>query len=44
MSFIRKTKAKKVVLMHGDHRELLSTVIQDEVEVLLPENGLRYTT
>ncbi|MGC2289482.1 MAG: MBL fold metallo-hydrolase [Thermoplasmata archaeon] len=44
VNFIRKTKAKKVVLMHGDHRELLSTVIQDEVEVLLPENGHRYTT
>ena len=44
VNFIRKSRAKKVVLMHGDHRELLSTVLQDEVEVLLPENGHRYTT
>ncbi len=43
VNFIRKSKAKKVVLMHGDHRELLATAIQNEVEVLLPETGHRYT-
>jgi putative mRNA 3-end processing factor len=43
VNFVRQTKAKKVVLMHGDHRELLASVLQDQVEVLLPENGHRYT-
>ncbi len=43
VNFIRRSKAKKVVLMHGDHRELLSQAIQNEVEVLLPETGHRYT-
>ncbi len=42
LEFVRRTKARKVVLMHGDHRELLAQDLVGESEVLLPENGLRY--
>ena len=43
LSFIRATRADTVVLMHGDHRELLQEALAGEVNVVLPENGSRFT-
>ncbi|MCI4348996.1 MAG: MBL fold metallo-hydrolase [Thermoplasmata archaeon] len=42
VQMVRDSHAKKVVLMHGDHREALADAIRGEVEVLLPENGHRF--
>jgi putative mRNA 3-end processing factor len=42
VKFVRGTGAQKVILMHGDRRELLASEIRGEREVLLPENGHRY--
>jgi len=37
------TRAKKVVLMHGDHREPLRDALAATCEVILPENGKAFT-
>jgi putative mRNA 3-end processing factor len=42
MDLVRRTQAKKVVLMHGDHRQKLADALGGECEVLLPENGERF--
>jgi putative mRNA 3-end processing factor len=42
VNLVRATKAEKLVLMHGDHREQLAEALRDEVEVILPENGQRF--
>lgn len=39
----RRTHARKVVLMHGDHREPLRDALATEFEVILPENGKSFT-
>ncbi len=39
---VRESRAKTVVLMHGDERSKLAEALQDEVEVLVPENGHRF--
>jgi putative mRNA 3-end processing factor len=43
VKFVRATKAETVVLMHGDQREILKESLVSEVDVLLPENGERFT-
>lgn len=43
VGFVRATKARTVVLMHGDQRELLRDALAGEVDVLLPANGDRFT-
>ncbi len=43
VQFIEKTRARKVVLMHGERRELLSAALPGDREVVLPENGFRFT-
>ncbi len=43
LEFVRRTKAEKLVLMHGDQRELLRDALAGEVEVLMPQNGERFT-
>lgn len=44
LKLVRSTHAKKLVLMHGDHREQLAEALRpEECEVLLPENGQRFT-
>ncbi|MGP8077942.1 MAG: MBL fold metallo-hydrolase [Thermoplasmata archaeon] len=39
----KESRAKTVVLMHGDHREPLRDALQGTAEVLLPENGRAFT-
>jgi putative mRNA 3-end processing factor len=43
VELVRKTHAEKVILMHGDRREQLKESLEGECEVLLPENGSRFT-
>lgn len=43
VQLVRRTSAKKVVLMHGDHRQQLADSLGSECEVLLPQNGQRFT-
>jgi putative mRNA 3-end processing factor len=44
VKLVRTTKAKKLVLMHGDHRELLADALEpEECEVVMPPNGQRFT-
>ncbi len=43
VDLVRKTKARHLVLMHGDEREKLSDAIGPDCEVTLPENGQRFT-
>jgi putative mRNA 3-end processing factor len=43
VELVRKTHAEKVILMHGDQRELLKDALEAEFEVLLPENGTRFS-
>ena len=43
LKLVRATQAKKLVLMHGDHREQLSEALGDiDCEAVLPENGARF--
>lgn len=42
VGLVRKTEAKKLVLMHGDHRQKLADALGSECEVLQPENGPRF--
>lgn len=42
VKFVETTRAKKVVLMHGDHREDLSAALTNGPEVILPENGHKF--
>ncbi len=42
VGLVRKTEAKKLILMHGDHREKLAEALRGECEVLLPENGHKF--
>ena len=42
VSLVRKTEAKSLVLMHGDHRQKLADALGTECQVLLPENGHRF--
>lgn len=35
----KESRAKTVILMHGDHRELLRDALSATTDVLLPENG-----
>jgi putative mRNA 3-end processing factor len=42
VQMVRDTKAQTLVLMHGDKREQLAEALQDEVKVLMPENGQRF--
>jgi putative mRNA 3-end processing factor len=43
VNLVRTARPKKVVLMHGDRRELLADALTPEgVEVLLPENGAKF--
>ncbi len=35
----QRTRAKTVVLMHGDHREPLREALDGTADVILPENG-----
>ena len=42
VDLVRKTEARKLILMHGDHREKLSEVLANECEVVLPENDQRF--
>ncbi len=39
----RESRAKKVVLMHGDHREPLREALEGFCEVVLPENGKAFS-
>jgi len=43
VKFIERTRAETVVLMHGDHRELLQKALPESVRVLLPDNGKPFT-
>ena len=43
VGLVRQTEAKKVVLMHGDHRQQLADALGNECEVVLPENAQRFT-
>lgn len=41
---VRATHAKKLVLMHGEHRELIAdALLPEECEVVMPPNGQRFT-
>ncbi|MCI4335974.1 MAG: MBL fold metallo-hydrolase [Thermoplasmata archaeon] len=42
VELVRKTQARKLVPMHGDHRELLAEAISSECEVVMPQNGHRF--
>ncbi len=42
VQLVRRTEAKKLVLMHGDHREKLAEALGGECEVVLPQNGARF--
>jgi putative mRNA 3-end processing factor len=41
--FAEATRAETVVLMHGDHRELLRDSLAGIAEVVLPSNGAEFT-
>jgi putative mRNA 3-end processing factor len=43
VKFVRATRADTVILMHGDSRELLAEALQNEVKVVMPENGEKFT-
>lgn len=42
VELVRRTEARKLVLMHGDARELLAKAVETQCEVVLPENGRRF--
>ncbi len=42
LKIVRMTKAKTLVLMHGDQRETLAEALKGELDVILPENGHRF--
>ena len=43
VKLVKATRPKKVVLMHGDRRELLAEALTPEgVEVVTPENGAKF--
>jgi putative mRNA 3-end processing factor len=39
----RQTRAERVILMHGDHREQLQEALRDEFEVTVPQNGEKFS-
>jgi putative mRNA 3-end processing factor len=39
----KESRAEKVVLMHGDHREALRDAVEGFSQVVLPENGKSFT-
>jgi putative mRNA 3-end processing factor len=39
----KESRAEKVVLMHGDHREALRDALEGFSQVVLPENGKSFT-
>ncbi|HTZ62317.1 MAG TPA: MBL fold metallo-hydrolase [Thermoplasmata archaeon] len=41
--FIEESRAKTVILMHGDHREALRDALPSSLDVRLPENGKPFT-
>ncbi|MCI4318753.1 MAG: MBL fold metallo-hydrolase [Thermoplasmata archaeon] len=43
VKFAKSTRAQKIVLMHGDQRGHLVEALRDEFEVLVPENGHKFT-
>lgn len=43
VEFARASRAKEIVLMHGDHREKLAEPLREFAEVRLPETGERFT-
>jgi len=43
VAFVNATRAKTVVLMHGDRREMLRDALEPSVDVVLPENGKPFT-
>jgi putative mRNA 3-end processing factor len=43
VKFAKSTHAEKVILMHGDQRQHLVEALQNEFEVLMPENGHKFT-
>jgi putative mRNA 3-end processing factor len=42
VDFVRKTKARTAVLMHGDDRSKLEEALRGDCDVLLPENGHKF--
>ncbi|MCI4328885.1 MAG: MBL fold metallo-hydrolase, partial [Thermoplasmata archaeon] len=40
---VRATEARHLILMHGDQREALAEAIGPECEVLMPQNGEKFT-
>jgi putative mRNA 3-end processing factor len=42
VKFVHDTRADTVVLMHGDSRERLAESLQNEVKVIMPENGEKF--
>ncbi len=42
LSFIRACDPDKVILMHGDNRQLLADEIKDEMKVFMPMTGQEY--
>ncbi|MGA7923370.1 MAG: MBL fold metallo-hydrolase [Thermoplasmata archaeon] len=43
VEFVRQTGAHKVVLMHGDQRSELAAGLGHDIDVVMPENGQRFT-
>ncbi|MFI5417323.1 MAG: MBL fold metallo-hydrolase [Candidatus Lutacidiplasmatales archaeon] len=43
LKLVRATHARTVVLMHGEERERLAEALAGECEVLMPENGHKFT-
>ncbi len=43
VEFARQCKPEKIILCHGDNRELLAEDLKDEFEVLLPMNGKEFS-
>jgi putative mRNA 3-end processing factor len=43
VEYARASRAKTIVLMHGDRRELLAAPLREFAEVRLPETGERFT-
>lgn len=42
VDLVQRTEARKLVLMHGDQREILAKAVDSQCEVVLPENGPRF--
>ncbi|MDG6221200.1 MAG: MBL fold metallo-hydrolase, partial [Candidatus Thermoplasmatota archaeon] len=39
VDFAKKCKPKKIILMHGDNRQILADALSDKYEVVMPNNG-----